>query len=197
MSNKIYVYSKDTVPVKRAFVKACSIVSPSIEFNNIISIRNIKSFTKGLKHSKGSVVISTDSQSHKKLGCSTLLEISDTMSVQSKTKVFEEIKTIIKTFLDQREDKDFNILDINIDSFTEILDKDGIKKFIEQFRDTYKKPILIETKDNKTVAVFDNEIDFESQKDNYDILITVNEYVAIMLSTLAFNAKGVKIERKK
>lgn len=193
--SKIYVYTDNTGLAKKAFHVAFSAAIPDNDPDSFIVVRDAKSYADK-KHSDTDQVYVTDKSIHKKMPDATYIYISDSMSAGERTLVIDTLKEKIaklKTVCD----KDISILDIDVNSLPDILDRDKIAAFIEQYKKAYKKPIVITTNDNKTIGVFDNTSDFEENKNKYDILLTVDEYITIMLTTLGFNAKMIKIERNK
>ena len=193
-NNKIYVYTKETALTRKAFHVAFSAVIPDSDPNDIIVVRDIKSHADK-KHADTDQVYVTSEAIHKKMPKATYIYIAENMTTDTKKTVINVLKEKITEFK-RTNNKNISIIDINIGSLPEILDKDGIAGFIEQYKRAYKKPIVIVDNDGKNIGIFDSKEDFTGQEDKYDMLLTVDEYVAIMLSVLGFNAKLIKIKRK-
>ena len=194
--SKIYVYTKDVQTAKKAFFLAFSDVASDLEPEGFIIVRDIKCYA-GKKHPDNDLVFATDQQVLKKLERATLIGVSGDMKTDEKLEALETIKLNISEFLSKNKRADISILDVNIGSLPDILDRDKIAAFIEAYKRSYKKPIVITNNDGDVIAIFDNVKDFEGHENEYDILMTVDEYIAIMLSVLGFNAKTVKFERRK
>jgi len=194
--SKIYVYTKDVQTAKKAFFLAFSDVSPDLEPEGFIIIRDIKGYA-GKKHPDNDLVFATDQQVLKKLERATLIDVSGDMKTDEKLKALETIKLNISEFLSKNKRADISILDVNIGSLPDILDRDKIAAFIETYKRSYKKPIVITNNSGDVIGIFDSVKDFEGHENTYDVLMTVDEYIAIMLSVLGFNAKTIKFERRK
>lgn len=194
--SKIYVYTKDVQTAKKAFYKAFLEVSSDLEPEGFIIIRDIKGYA-GKKHPEDDLVFATDQQALKKLERAALINVSGDMTKEEKEEAFEAIKLSINEFLSKNKRADISILDVNIGSLPDILDRDKIAAFIETYKRSYKKPIIITNNNGDVIGIFDSAEDFKGHENKYDILMTVDEYIAIMLSVLGFNAKAIKFERQK
>ena len=201
---RIYVYSKTKGSLLTTVTKtAIQDLSTEVDPDTTVIEKNVKSYGYLVPSDAGLVL--TDMQT---IADKLLLNDPDTdssiihnvtldkgLSHAEKLEVYGKFKEIIFGFLETKDRDEFGFLDLNVDDLNEIFDKAEIKKFIKHYKEAYKKPILIERKNGSVVAVFDDESDFAANKDKYDILMTVNEYVSLMLTVLAFNAKNVKIDR--
>lgn len=193
-NSKIYVYSNEIALARKAFHVAFSRAIPDSDPNDFIVVRDIKSHADKV-HSATDEVYVTNETILKKRPSATLINISEGMSADEKKHVISALVTNIEKFK-KNNNKNISIIEINIGSLPEVLDKDKIAGFIEQYKRAYKKPIVIVDNDGKNIGIFDSKEDFADQEDKYDILLTVDEYVSVMLSVLGFNAKLIKIERK-
>ena len=193
--NKIYVYTNEIALARKAFHVAFNEVVPDSDPNDFIVVRDIKSHANK-KHADTDMVCVTSEVIYKKIPKATYIRISEDMTIDEKKFVISLIKEKINEFK-KVSNKDISIIDLNIGSLPEILDRDKIAGFIEQYKRAYKKPIVIIDNDGKNIGIFDSKEDFAGQEDKHDILLTVDEYVSVMLSVLGFNAKLIKIERKK
>lgn len=194
-NNKIFVYTNEIVLARKAFHVAFSRAVPDSDPNDFIIVRDIKSHANKV-HSATDEVYVTNETILKKRPSATLINISEGMSTDEKKHVILALVTNIEKFKKDN-NKDTSIIDLNIGSLPEILDKNKIAGFIEQYKRAYKKPIVIVDNDGKNIGIFDSKEDFAGQEEKYDILLTVDEYVMVMLSVLGFNAKLVTISRSK
>lgn len=192
--NKIYVYTNEIALARKAFHVAFNGVVPDSDPNNFIIVRDTKSHSDK-QHAVTDQVYVTSEAIHKKMPKATYIYLAEDMTIDMKKAVINVLKDEIVKFK-KISNKDISIIDINIGSLPEILDKDKIAGFIEQYKRAYKKPIVIVDNDGKNIGIFDSKEDFAGQEDKYDILLTVDEYISVMLSVLGFNAKLIKIERK-
>jgi len=193
-NSKFFVYTSEIALARKAFHVAFNEVVPDSDPNDFIVVRDIKSHA-GKIHADTDQVYVTSEAIHKKMPKATYIYISEDMTTDAKKTVIGVLKEKIKEFK-KTNSKNISIIDINIGSLPEILDKDKIVGFIEQYKRAYKKPIVIVDNDGKNIGIFDSKEDFAGKEDKYDILLTVDEYVSVMLSVLGFNAKLIKIERK-
>ena len=193
-NNKIFVYTSEITLARKAFHVAFNEVLPDSDPNDFIVVRDIKSHADK-KHTNIDQVYVTSEAIHKKMPNATYIHIAEDMPLGEKKLVISLLKEKITEFK-KTNNKNISIIDINIGSLPEILDKDKIAGFIEQYKRAYKKPIVIVDNDGKNIGIFDSKEDFSGQEDKYDILLTVDEYISVMLSVLGFNAKLIKIERK-
>ena len=193
-NNKIFVYTSEIALARKAFHVAFNEVAPDSDPNDFIVVRDIKSHS-GKIHADTDQVYVTNEAIHKKMPTATYIYIAEDMTIDAKKVVIGVLKEKIAEFK-KLNNKDISIININIGSLPEILDKDKIAGFIEQYKRAYKKPIVIVDNDGKNIGIFDSKEDFARQEDKYDILLTVDEYISVMLSVLGFNAKLIKIERK-
>lgn len=193
-NNKIYVYTGEIGIARKAFHVAFNEVIPDSDPNDFIIVRDIKSHA-GKTHADTDQTYVTSEAIYKKMPGATYIRISESMSTDEKKHVISLLKERIAKFK-KVNSKDVSIIDINIGSLPEILDKDKIAGFIEQYKRAYTKPIVIIDNDGKNIGIFDSKEDFAGQEDKYDVLLTVDEYIMVMLSVLGFNAKLIKIGRK-
>lgn len=193
-NNKIFVYTSEIALARKAFHVAFNEVVPDSDPNDFIVVRDIKSHANK-KHADTDQVFVTSVAIYKKMPEATFVHIHEDMETDEKKLVISLLKEKIAEFK-KASSKNISIIDINIGSLPEVLDKDKIAGFIEQYKRAYKKPIVIVDNDGKNIGIFDSKEDFAGQEDKYDILLTVDEYIAVMLSVLGFNAKLIKIERK-
>ena len=193
-NSKIFVYTGEIALARKAFHVAFNEVIPDSDPNDFIIVRDIKSHA-GKIHADTDQVYVTSEAIHKKMPKATYIYLAEDMTTGAKKTVISVLKEKIAEFK-KVSNKDISIIDINIGSLPEILDKDKIAGFIEQYKRAYKKPIVIVDNDGKNIGIFDSKEDFAGHEDKHDILLTVDEYVSVMLSVLGFNAKLIKIERK-
>ena len=191
MSTKIFVYTQDVEVTKAAFAAAQKDKQYDVE----IIIRNISSFANK-EHSDIDLVYTTDRDIQKKIRSSNtfLIELNKSMNKEKKFNAIDKIKGILNQ-VQPKEESDVSFLNIDMNSLPELMDSENIKTFVKKFKATYKKPIVIKTKDNKTMEIYDSEEDFGNKKDENIILMTQDEYVTIMLTALAFDARIVNIKR--
>lgn len=191
MINKVYVYTKDESTTKRAFDFALRATKNSDNLEVIV--RNISSFANK-KHAETDSVYATDEDTQSRICGSELIRINKSMSSEKKLKTIKDIAESLSK-IGNSKPNNISLLDITMNSLPELIDKNNIKSFIEKYKNSYKKPMLIKTKDGKTIAVFDSEEDFKGHKNKDNILMTIDEYVMIMFIALGFNASSIKIER--
>lgn len=191
---KIYVYPKSKSSLIETTVRTAISRVSDIEVNSIMTVRTGKNFGYD-KPDDADLILTDDKKVASSMSESILVTLEPKAERSEKTRMFDNIKDLVKKSIDKRIEAPASLIEINIDNYNEVLSKDSIKKFIELFKASYKKPFIINTKDSKTIAIFDDASSFSEYKGKYDIVLTASEYIMTIMSHLAFNAKTIKLER--
>lgn len=197
---KIYIYSNDIEFAKQVVTKAYGeIVHPNKpkDIADIIVFKAVDEYTSKRNktpHREDDFIFTTDKDAKKSIPFSTLFNLDTKMSADDKAATFKILQGGIIAALDSIAPNSTSIIDIDITSLQDVFDKEHIASFIYEYKTSYKKPIIIITKDNKKIGIFDSAKDF-NDKEKFDTMLTVDEYVGIMLTALTFNARHISIER--
>ena len=197
---KIYVYSNDVKFAKQVVTKAYGEVTHSSkpkDIADIIIFKEAKDYISKrgkTPHKEDDFIFTTDKDAKESIQLSTLFNLDTKLPPDDKAAMFKILQGEIMAGIASITAKPTSIIDIDITSLQDVFDKEYIASFIHQYKTAYKKPIIIITKDNKKIGVFDSEEDF-NEEEKLDVKLTVDEYVGMMMTALTFNARHISIER--